>query len=81
MSNCLLGALAIQRRLGGKLDWRPGWARGGWNEFVGNPWGHFRVVLPDGTRLSYSSRNKDLEWWKQLWFQGYVKRKSIRINK
>ena len=33
-SNCLLGALAIRRRLGGKLDWRPGWRRGGFEGYI-----------------------------------------------
>ena len=74
MSNCLLGAIAIRRRLGGRLCWRPGWKRGGWHGFLGNPWGHFRVLLPSGAVLSYSSKDKDLAWWKQLWFRGYVKR-------
>jgi len=76
MSNCLFGAIAIRRRLGGKLNWRPGWTQGGVHGFLGNPWGHFRVRLPDGTILSYSSKDKNLAWWKQLWFQGYIKRRT-----
>jgi len=73
-SNCLLGALAIKRRLGGKLDWRPGWRRGGFEGFIGSPWGHWRVRLPNGTWLSYSAADKRLPVWKQLWFDGYIKR-------
>ncbi len=74
MSNCLLGALAIQRRFGGRLNWRPGWHRGGFEGFMGNPWGHWRVRLPNGTTLSYSSPDKELSIWKQLWFEGYIRR-------
>jgi hypothetical protein len=76
MSNCLFGALSIRRRLGGMIDWRPGWTRGGWSGFLGNPWGHFRVRLSDGTILSYSARDKDLSWRRQLWFDGRIKRSS-----
>jgi len=76
-SNCLLGALAIRRRLGGKLNWRPGWRRDGFYGFLGSPWGHWRVRLPNGTLLSYSAADKRLPVWKQLWFGGYIKR--IRI--
>jgi hypothetical protein len=76
VSNCLFGAIAIQRRLGGKLDWRPGWKRDGLDGFLGNPWGHFRVVLSNGTILSYSSKDKNLAWWKQLWFKGRIKRRA-----
>jgi len=72
--NCLVGALIIKRRLGGKIDWRSGWKNAGWHGFLGNPWGHFRVILPTGVALSYSSPNKDLPVWNQLWFQGYIKR-------
>jgi hypothetical protein len=72
--NCLLGALVIQRRFGGKINWRPGWKQAGWRSFVGNPWGHFRVILSNGTILSYSSSNKELPAWNQLWFRGYIKR-------
>ena len=75
MSNCLFGAIAIRHRFGGKLNWRPGWNQGGWEGFLGNPWGHFRVILLDGTILSYSSTNKNLAWWKQLWFEGRIKRR------
>jgi len=71
-SNCLLGAIAIKRHVGGKLDWRPGWRRGGWKGFVGNPWGHFRVRLGN-TIWSYSTFDKDMPMWNQLWFRGYVK--------
>ena len=42
--------------------------------FLGNPWGHFRVCLGDGTILSYSALDKDLAWWHQLWFKGRIKR-------
>jgi len=73
-SNCLLGALAIRRRVGGQINWRPGWRSGGWRGFIGNPWGHFRVCLGDGTILSYSALDKDLAWWHQLWFKGRIKR-------
>ena len=73
-SNCFFGALAIKHRLGGRLDWRPGWRRDGWRGFLGNPWGHFRVALPDKTLLSYSARDKDMPVWSQLWFCGYIKR-------
>ena len=72
--NCLLGALAIQRRFGGTIDWRAGWKKAGWRSFLGNPWGHFRVILPNGIIMSYSSPNKDLSAWNQLWFRGYIKR-------
>ena len=73
-SNCFLGALAIRHRLGGRLSWRPGWRRGGVYGFLGNPWGHFGVVLQDGTMLSYSTHDKDMPVWRQLWFRGYIKR-------
>ena len=79
-SNCLLGALAIRRRLGGKLDWRPGWRRDGFKGFLGNPWGHWRVCLPDNTLLSYSAVDKALPVWKQLWFDGYIKRTRAKLN-
>jgi len=59
--------------MGGKIDWRPGWSKG-WRGFFGNPWGHFVIVLVDGTILSYSSDDKNLAWWRQLWFRGYIKR-------
>jgi len=75
MSNCLLGAILIRRRFGGKLKWRSGWSRDGWGGFLGNPWGHFRVLLPNGAILSYSSEDKNLSWYQQLWFAGYVKRR------
>jgi hypothetical protein len=81
LSNCLLGAVAIQRRFGGRLDWRPGWKRDGWEGFLGNPWGHFRVVLSDGTVMSYSAKDKELAWWKQLWFKGRVKRRRPTLCK
>jgi len=74
--NCLFGALAIKRRLGGKICWRPGWRQsGGWYSFLGSPWGHFGVRFPNGTVLSYSSPNKDISVWNQLWYQGYVRRR------
>ena len=75
-SNCFLGALAINRRLGGSLQWRSGWKRGGVSGFLGNPWGHFRVKLQDGTLLSYSAHDKNMSVWKQIWFDGYIKRTS-----
>jgi len=83
MSNCLFGAIFIQRRFGGKLVWSPGWKRGdrnrgGWDGFLGNPWGHFRVCLPDGTILSYSAKDKNLAWYHQLWFKGYIKRRTFK---
>ena len=71
-SNCFLGAIAIKRQVGGKLDWRPGWRRDGWRGFLGNPWGHFRVRLGD-TLMSYSTLDKDMPVWNQLWFRGYIK--------
>jgi hypothetical protein len=73
--NCLLGALVIRVRLGGKLSWRPGWRKDGWHGFLGNPWGHFRVTLPNGAILSYSAKDKNLAWYRQLWFKGCVKRR------
>jgi hypothetical protein len=74
-SNCLLGALAIRRTLGGKLKWRsPG--RG----FFGNPWGHFWVCLPNGSTASYSPFDKDLSPWGQLWFRGSVKIKESKLS-
>ena len=72
-SNCLFGALVIKHRLGGKIEWRPGWHRDGWCGFLGNPWGHFRVRLDD-ILLSYSAFDKNISVWHQLWFRGYVKR-------
>ena len=75
-SNCLFGAIAIKRQLGGKLEWRPGWHRGGWGGFLGNPWGHFRVRLDDAI-WSYSAFNKDMSVWNQLWFQGYAKCREL----
>jgi hypothetical protein len=75
-SNCLFGALAIRRQLGGELDWRPGWQRDGWAGFLGNPWGHFRVRLPGGKLLSYSALDKDMPVWHQLWFSGRIRRRS-----
>ena len=77
MSNCLFGAIALRRRFGGKLSWRSGWERDGWEGFLGNPWGHFRVCLSDGTFLSYSAKDKNLAWYNQLWFEGYIKRRTI----
>jgi hypothetical protein len=81
-SNCLFGAIAIKRQLGGKLEWIPGWRStggrnpGGWLGFVNNPWGHFRVRLEDAL-WSYSAFNKNLPVWNQLWFQGYAKRREL----
>jgi len=72
-SNCLFGALLIRRRLGGRLSWRPGWKRRGWRGFLGNPWGHWRVEMPDGSILSYSTLDKEMPVWNQLWFKGYLK--------
>jgi hypothetical protein len=66
--------------MGGEIDWRPGWRRGGWSEFLGNPWGHFRVRLVDGTMLSYSANDKNLAWWRQLWFVGSIKRTPKKIG-
>ncbi len=71
--NCLIGALIIRRRLGGKIEWRPGWRRDGFDGFLGNPWGHWRVRVGRHL-LSYSARDKDLAWWRQLWFKGRIKR-------
>jgi len=73
-SNCLLGALAIRKRLGGTMEWRPGWHRDGFWGFIGSPWGHWSVTLADGTRLSYSTHRNDLQWWQQLKFRGYIKK-------
>jgi hypothetical protein len=42
--------------------------------FLGNPWGHFRVCLGDGTILSYSAIDKNLSAFRQLWFRGTIKR-------
>ena len=75
-SNCLFGAIAIKRQLGGKLEWQPGWQKAGWRSFLGNPWGHFQVRL-DNALWSYSAFNKDMPVWNQLWFQGYIKRREI----
>ena len=83
-SNCFLGAVAIRRRMGGKLDWRPGWEKPGsrLEGFLGNPWGHWRVVAPNGDILSYSTLDKNLSVWRQLWFEGYIKRRgSINENR
>gem|GEM_PF-4212172 len=75
-SNCLLGAIAIRRRFGGRLDWRAPWGEPGqgWRGFLGNPWGHWRVMMPNGDVLSYSAYNKDISVFRQLWFQGRIKR-------
>jgi len=78
MSNCFFGAIAIRKRLGGKIEWRPGWLSG-WHGFLGNPWGHFRVRLPSGVILSYSSADKNLSCWKQLWFAGYIKHRRAKV--
>ena len=75
-SNCLFGAIAIKRQLGGRLEWRAGWRRHGWRGFLANPWGHFRVRLGDAL-WSYSALNKNLPVWNQLWFQGYAKCREI----
>ena len=74
-SNCFLGALAIRRQIGGKLEWRPGWHRDGWRGFLGNPWGHFRVRL-DNILLSYSAFDKNISVARQLWFCGYIKQRE-----
>tara|TARA_Y100000310_G_scaffold254345_1_gene261403 strand:- start:631 stop:864 length:234 start_codon:yes stop_codon:yes gene_type:complete len=73
-SNCLLGALVIKRRAGGIIVWRPGWSEPGvgWHGFLGNPWGHWSV-LAHGRVLSFSTPNKNLVWYKQLWFEGNLK--------
>ena len=76
-SNCFFGAIAIKHRLGGKLKWRPGWHKDGWQGFLGNPWGHFQVQI-NNTLLSYSAVNKSLSVLHQLWFQGYIKRRRIK---
>jgi len=76
-SNCFLGAIAIKRQVGGKLDWRPGWRRAGWRGFLGNPWGHFRVRLGD-TLMSYSTLDKNMPVWNQLWFRGYIKTTKVK---
>jgi len=75
-SNCLFGAIAIKRQLGGKLEWHPGWQKAGWRSFLGNPWGHFRVRLDD-VIWSYSAFNKSMPVWNQLWFRGYAKRREL----
>ncbi|HIL98600.1 MAG TPA: hypothetical protein EYG51_22235 [Pseudomonadales bacterium] len=77
-SNCFLGAIAIRRQLGGRLEWRPGWSEPGrgWRGFLSNPWGHFCVRLPDGTTMSYSAIDKNLPVCRQLWFAGRVKRRE-----
>ena len=78
-SNCLFGAFYIRARLGGSLSWRPGW-RGpsnnpngsGWEGFLGNPWGHWRVLYK-GRVLSFSADDKNLAWWRQVWFEGRLR--------
>jgi hypothetical protein len=72
MSNCLLAAVAIRRRFGGKILWRPGWRRDGVRGFLGNPWGHFAVHVDDMI-MSYSAKDKRLAWWRQVYFDGYIK--------
>jgi len=74
-SNCLLGALTIKRRVGGIIVWRPGWHRDGFVGFLGNPWGHWRVLVA-GRILSYSTDDKNLAWFKQLYFSGKLKIKG-----
>ena len=83
-SNCLLGAIAIKYRLGGKIEWRSGWRKDwAWPKrcrgLLGNPWGHFRVRLGN-YYLSYSTKKKDLSAWNQLWFDGYIKRKIVSFE-
>ena len=76
-SNCLVGALVIRARLpGSSLDWRPWWSKPGvplWGAFANNPWGHWRVVTDRCAVLSWSPADKDLIWWRQLWFEGRLK--------
>ena len=83
-SNCLLGAIIIRHRFGGKIEWcywifkpKQSWP---WNKrlkgFRSNPWGHYRVRVNDHY-LSYSSKNKNLPICNQLWFSGYIKRKKV----
>ena len=72
-SNCLLGILRARRRFGGQIRWWPGW-NNGWHEWHEHPWGHFYLELPDGTRLHYTTPNRDLIWWQQLWFRGQYRR-------
>ena len=71
-SNCLFGALYIRARLGGKLSWRAGWKKDGVGGFLGNPWGHWRVLYK-GRVLSFSADNKNLTWWRQVWFEGRLR--------
>jgi hypothetical protein len=75
-SNCLFGAVAIKRQVGGKLEWQPGWQTAGWKSFLGNPWGHFQVRLGDAI-WSYSALDKNMSVWNQLWFQGCTKRREL----
>ena len=82
-SNCLLAAIAIKRRFGGRIRWvHPllgHWRQErGWRGFFDSPWGHWSVHLPSGTMLSFSAKNKKLPIWQQLWFTGRVERKKNR---
>ena len=72
-SNCLLGVLVAQRRLGGKLGWWPGWSDG-WDVFMDHPWGHFYLDVDERTRLHFAAYDKNLPWWRQLWFEGRYRR-------
>jgi len=76
-SNCFFGAVAIKRRLGGRLKWRSGWHKGGWQGFLDSPWGHFQVQLGN-TLLSYNPDKESLSAWRQLWFQGHIKRRRAK---
>ena len=77
-SNCLFGAIIIKRLLGGKLEYRPGWSEPGrgFKGFLNNPWGHWHVRLPDGSTASYSAFDKNLSALQQLWFRGYLRKRT-----
>jgi len=71
--NCLIGAILIKIRLKdkAKFKWRAP------NYIFSDPWGHF-YVLVGNRKVSWSSHNKNLSIFKQLWFSdGYLKVKRI----
>jgi len=69
-SNCLLGALIVRFKKGGKLHWWPGW-NNGWAQWPQHPWGHFYVQFENYQIHFDDLPGNDLKWWQQLWFKGH----------
>jgi len=74
-SNCLVVALIVAQRTGGRVQWRP-MHIDGWRWCTKHPWGHFYVELPSGRVLHYTPIEDDLPWWRQLWFEGRLLRET-----